>query len=233
MNNTTRATGDNRQNSSGNFASVGPLSRTSIIYPCVVPAGATVPVPGAGTNFYVTVATAPVMIRPLGGVFNTYTNGKGLRLQTINAFSGLEIRNTNAYPVVVQLFIGFDEFIDNTLILANTGQQLVANPTYPTASAAAAVTINDISGTAFNDINGVAWYALQREAIYVSNIDSGVTLLLQKAASVVSNGPSVIAIFPTSNLRYAAAGNYSLSVGGGNINAIVSELYQAIPVLAQ
>lgn len=233
VNNNSRATGDNRQNSSGNFAATSPLSRTSIIYPIVVPANAVVPVPCAGTVFYVTVATAPVQIRPVSGVFNTYTNGKGLRLQPQNAFASLEVKNTNAFPVVVQLFVGFDEFIDNTLILANTGQQLVARPTYPTASAAANVNILDISGSAFLDINGVSWYALQREAIYISNIDSGVTLLLQKLGSVVSNGPSAIAIFPTSNLRYAASGDFCLNVGGGNINAIVSELYQAIPVLSQ
>jgi len=232
MNNNTRALGDNRQNSSGNWAAVGPLGRTSIIYPIVVPANSVAPVPCAGTTFYVTVCTGPIDIRPYGGVFNTYTNGKGLKLKQENAFSSLEVRNTTSQPLVVQLFVGFDEFIDNALILANTGQTLVANPTYSTASSATNVNITDLSGGAFTDINGIEWYALQREAIYVSNLDSGVTLLLQQFGSIISNGPAVIAIFPTQNLRYAASGDYCLNVGGGNINALCSELYQSIPVLA-
>lgn len=227
--NSVVAKGSNRINSSGNFAIIGPLGQTSIVYPCIVPAGETIPVPAAGTNFYVTICTAPIDIRPLNGVFNTYTNGKGLKLQKENAFGSLEIRNNNAFAVVVQLFVGFDEFIDNTLILANTGQTLVAYPTYPTASAAADVAITDRSGSKFQDVNGNYWYALQREAIYIFNLDAGVTLLLQEAGSVVSNGPAIGVIYPVTGLRLNVSGNYTLNVGGGNINAIVSEVYNAIP----
>lgn len=230
--NNTRALGDNRTNSSGNFAAVGPLGRTSIIYPLVVPANSVAPVPCAGTTFYVTVSTGPVDIRPIGGVFNTYTNGKGLKLKLENAFPSLEVRNTTSNPLVVQLFVGFDEFIDNALILANTGQALVANPTNPTASVATNINIPDLSGGAFTDINGVEWYALQREAIYVFNPDAGVTLLLQRFGSVVANGPAVAVIYPVTSLRYPASGDYCINVGGGAINAIVSELYQAIPAQA-
>lgn len=229
MRNVPVATGSNRVNSSGNLNATGPLSRTSIIFPLIVPAGKTGAVPIAGSTFYVTVATAPVDIRPLNGVFNRYTQGQGMKVQEVNAFPALEVSNPNAFSVVVQVFVGFDNFIDNRLILANTGQQLIARPTYPTANAASVVNIDDISGAAFNDVNGNSWYALQREAIYVFNPDAGVTLLLQEAGSVVANGPAVAVIYPTTSLRYAASGNYCLNVGGGNINAIVSELYQAIP----
>lgn len=227
--NTVTAKGNNRINSSGNFAAVGPLGQTSIIYPCIVPAGETVPVPAAGTVFYVTICTAPIDIRPLNGVFNTYTNGKGLKLQKENAFGALEIRNLNAFAVVVQLFVGFDEFIDNTLILANTGQTVVAYPTYPQASAAAVVDITDRSGSKFQDINGNYWYALQREAMYIFNPDAGVTLLVQHAATVVANGPAIAVVYPETSLRLNVSGNYRLNTGGGNINAIVSEFYNAIP----
>lgn len=225
------ATGSNRVNSSGNLNATGPLSRTSIIFPLVIPAGQVGAVPIAGTTFYVTVATAPVDIRPLNGVFSRYVQGQGLKVQTVNAFPALEVKNPNANAVVVQVFVGFDDMIDNRLILANTGQQLVANPTYPTASAAANIDILDLSGGPFTDINGEQWLALQREAIYVFNPDAGVTLLLQEFGSVVANGPAVAVIYPVTSLRYAAGGNYTINVGGGNINAIVSELYQAIPAV--
>lgn len=226
------ATGNNRVNSSGNFAAVGPLGRTSIIYPVVIPAGATVPVPAAGTSFYITIATAAIDVRPLNGVFSTYYQGTGLKLQVVNAFPALEVRNNNAFPVVAQLFVGFDEFIDNTLVVSQTGQNLVAYPTYPTANAAAIVDINDLSGAAFVDVNDNRWYALNREAIYIFNTDPGVTLLLQEAGSAVSNGPAIAAIYPLTSLRLNVAGNYRLNVGGGNINAIVSEIYNAIPGFA-
>lgn len=222
------ATGDNRTNSSGR--SLGTvLSRSSITINNIVPAGGVLPVPCAGTQFYVIVQTGALLIRPSGGVFNAYTQGTGLQLEEINAFSLLEIKNENAFPVVFSLFIGFDQYIDNRLILANTGELLVARPTYPVASTAAAVNINDISGAAFQDINGNSFYALSREAIYIFNPDPGVTLLLQLSGSAVANGRAVAVIYPLTSLRYAAAGNYSLSVGGGNINAIVSELYNALP----
>jgi len=209
----------------------GPLSRTSIIYPVVIPAGATVPIPAAGTMFYVTVTTSPIGLdlRPLNGVFNRYGPGKGLQVHEINAFSALEARNPNTFAIVAQIFVGFDEFIDRTLILSQTGQTLVAFPTYATPSSATNVNITDLSGSAFSDINGGNWYALQREGIYVFNPDAGVTLLLQQAGSVLSNGPAIGVIYPQTSLRLGLSGNYCLNVGGGNINAIVTEIYQAIP----
>jgi hypothetical protein len=222
------ATGSNRVNSSG--ASLGTVkARSSITINNIVPANSTLQVPATGTQFYVIIQTAPVAIRPSGGVFNVYEQGTGLQLEEINAFQLLEIKNDNAFPVVFSLFVGFDQFIDNRLILSATGEMLVARPTYPTASAGIAVDINDISGAAFTDINGNGWYALNREAIYVFNPAPGVPLLLQAAGSAISNGPAVAVIYPTTSLRYAASGDYSISVGGGNINAIVSELYNAIP----
>lgn len=224
------ATGTNRTNSGGR--SLGTVkSRMSLVYNGIVPASGTVPVPAAGTQFYVTVATAEISVRPSGGVFNPYAQGTGLQLEEINAFELLEVKNENAFPVVFQLFVGFDQYIDNRLILNITGQKVVMRPTYDTASTAAIVDIDDISGQPFTDINGNNFYAMAREAIYVFNPDAGVTLLLQKAGSVVSNGPAVAIIYPLTTLRLPVSGNYRLNVGGGNINAIVSEGYEALPAI--
>lgn len=222
------ATGDNRTNSQGR--SLGTVkARSSLVINNIVPAGGVLAVPATGTQFYVTLSTGAISIKPSGGTFNPYPVGTGLQLEEINSFDLLQVRNDTSLPVVFQLFIGFDQFIDNRLILTQTGQQLVARPTYPVANAAAAVAITDITGSQFTDINGNDWYALGREAIYISNLDPGVTLLLQESGSVVAGGPSVMAVFPVTSLRYAASGDYALSVGGGNINAIVSELYDSIP----
>lgn len=195
----------------------------------IVPAGSTVAFPCSGTQFYFRTLTAQIAARPNRGAFSDFNQGEGLNLDEADAFSLIEIRNDNAFPVVFEMHVGFQGFIDNKLIIADTLYPNVVRPTYPTPNAAATVDINDISGQAFTDINGNEWYALNRLAIIICNTDSGVTLLLQESGSVVANGPAIAAIQPLFSLNYPASGDYSLSVGGANINAIVSEIYRAIP----
>jgi hypothetical protein len=204
-------------------------NRTSLTVPLSVPANSTMPLPVSGTQFYLVVATDTVDIRPSGGVFNTYSQGKGLQLTLENAFSMLEIKNDHPFPVVVAIFVGFDDFIDKTLIINQSFEKQVAYPTYPTANAAASIDFVDLSGQLFQDINGNEWFALSREAIYVSNLDTGVTLLLAESGATNPTDPATIAIFPTTSLRYPTAGDFTITTGGGNINAIASEIYYAIP----
>lgn len=203
--------------------------RASFRYANIVAAGQTMPIPCSGTQFYLVTVTAPLKIRPAGGVFATYGQGQGLQLSEENAFDQLEVKNETSQPIVFDIFVGFQGFIDNTLIVPLDTNRVIAFPTYPTANAANQVNFVDRSASLITDINGNQWYALYREAIYISNIDGGVTYLLQKSGSVVANGPAVIAIFPLTSLRLPYSGNYTLSVGGGNINVIASEGYIAIP----
>jgi hypothetical protein len=218
----------NRSGTSG-FALPQVQSRISLFYENLIPAGGVLPVPCNGTSFYVTIATGAISIRPRNGVFNEYAPGTGLELDLINAFDLLEVKNENAFAVVFQIFVGFDRFIDKRLILTQTGQGSVAFPTYQTASSAAVVNIADRTSQVFADINGNQFYALWRESILVFNLDAGVTLLLQKANSVVSNGPAVGVIYPVTAIRFDFGGDYVLHLGGANLNVIVSEIYQAIP----
>lgn len=217
----------NRTSTQG-VAPGNPQSRTSLFYANVIPAGGVLPVPCAGTQFYVTAATAPVSIRPSGGVFNAYEQGTGLQLDETNAFSLLEVRNDNAYPIAFQIFVGFDQYIDNRLVLGG-GQPVIGYPTYPVANAAATLDIPDKTGSVIADINGNQFYALSRVAVIICNTDTGVTLLLHKAGATLAGDPAVAAVFPTTSLRYDASGHFSLTTGGGNLNCIVSELYNAIP----
>lgn len=224
------AQGNNRLNSSGlplaDFRSRGSQQINNIVQ-----AGDTLPVPCNGTQFYVLFCSNTISIRPSGGVFNDYGQGTGLNLPDINQFNLLEVKNNSASAIVFALFVGFDSFIDNRLILTDNLTPLVAFPTYPTANAANAIAINDLSGQPFTDINGKKWYGVSRQSILVFNPDTGVTLLLQAAGSAISSGPAVGIIYPQTSLNYPASGNYSISVGGGNINAIVSEIYTALPAI--
>jgi hypothetical protein len=220
------ATGSNRLNATDQIIG-SPINRTSQKITGVLPAGGVMPINVPGKTFYLSYASNPLLIRPYpGGSFNSYDVGTGIKLE--HGFTRLDIQNPLVIPVLFQVFIGFDEFIDNRVILAQSQFPLVAYPTYPTANAAATITITDRSKQAFNDINGNSWYAVSREAIYLYNIDAGTTYLLQKAGANTSSGPAIGAVYPTTSLRKAVSGNYVIATGGGNINMIVSELYYSI-----
>lgn len=217
----------NRVNTQGR--SLGTVkSRTSQFVANIIQPGETIPLSVSGKTFYFTVATATLQARPSGGVFNDYTVGTGLELQEINSFELLEIRNANSFAVVFQVFVGFDAYLDKRLYLDTTTLPIVAFPTYPTPNAAAVVDITDRSSQVITDINGQQWYAISRSAIVISNTSTGTVLLVQKAGSAVSNGPAIAAVQPATAWRLEASGNYRLNVGGGNIDAIVCELYQSL-----
>lgn len=225
------ATNNNRANSSGR-PPVSNIGKTSQRFTNVVPAGASLPLSCSGRFFYLLNTSGPLQIRPRNGAFQEYNQGTGLEIEyEENAFDLLEIKNNSSNPVAFEIFVGWDSFIDKRLILSMSSTPFIVRPTYQEASSAALVDIDDISGTSFTDINGGEWYALYRVAIIISNVDTGVTLLLQKADSVVSNGPAVAAIFPSTSIRYDASGDYRLHLGGANINALVSEIYASIPKL--
>lgn len=227
------ATTTNRVNTQG-AALPDKRNRVSNVYNITIPAAVN-GVAGVnsqvctGTQFYVLYTSAPVSVRPSKGSYNVYNIGQGLQLDDENAFTQLEFQNTTANIIVVSIFVGWQEFIDRTLIINNVTNPAVVFPTYPTPNAAATVTITDKSGTAFTDINGGKWIAISRVAILVFNTDSGATYLIQKAGSAVANGPAIAAVFPLTAIRLDVTGNYSMATGGGNINVIVSEIYNAIP----
>jgi hypothetical protein len=188
------------------------------------------PAAQAGNQFYVLACSAPVSIQPVRGggtgAINSFQNGQGEKVP--NGFDTLRVLNYSPVPVVCLIWIGFTDFINDQLVLAQTTVLNVAFPTYATADSGTQVNITDLSGTVITDINGQEWGAIVRVAILVFNADSGVTLLLQKAGSVVANGPAVGIIYPLTPVRFDFSGNYCLSVGGGPVNAIVSEIYQCI-----
>lgn len=186
----------------------------------------------AGNTFYVIVTSSPVTLQGVraGAITasNVYGNGQG---QTVEGgFDTVKVANFNPFPVVALIWVGFDTFINNQLILANTLIQNVLNPAYPVANALATVQIPDLSGQQFFDINGKKWGAIQRVAVLLFNVDTGVTYNIQKRQAVgsASDGPSVGVVYPSTPIRIDAAGDFTIYAGGGAINMIISEIYQAI-----
>lgn len=216
----------NRVNQTGLIIG-SPENRASQAFTNVVLANSTESIPLPGNNFYFAYASAPVNVRPNKGIYNTYATGTGLELE--QGFTNLEIQNPTNNPILYQIFVGFDKFIDKRVIIDQSTMSLVAFPTYPVSNASGIINIVDLSAQAFTDINGGLWYAVSREGIYVFNPDAGVTLNLQAAGAVGSGGPSIGVVYPTTTLRMGVCGDYSISTGGGNINAIVSEVYYSLP----
>ncbi len=223
------ANDSNRTNTSGQFRSN--RGATSLTVNQVIPANSGVPVSVSGAFFYVTVATAEIQVRPAGGAYNPYVPGTGLNVGAGNEFDRLDVYNNNAFPVAFQLFIGFDGFIDNRVILATGGAQPIGYPTYAIQSTANVVNIVDLSGQPFTDINGGLWYAVNRVSLTICNADTGTSILLQKATATSSADPAIAFIQPNTSYREQLAGNYRITQGG-NINAIVNEIYNAIPRFA-
>lgn len=220
------ASGSNRINSSGAALAELQKGRSSQIFANIVPAGGTLTVPVTGNCFYFLTLTLLVQVRVQGGVFNPFTQGKGMKFVAENNFPMLEIRNENAVAVVFQLFVGFDEYIDNTLILDNaSGRKNIVYPTAPVPNVSANILIPDLSGTKINDINGNQWYALNRLSIYVSNADAAAVYDLVNTA----NDKTAVLFQPLQTLSLPFSGNFRMTEAG-NINAIVSETYEAIPV---
>jgi hypothetical protein len=194
-----------------------------------IPAGQTQRAMLAGTQAYLVVATAPVNMRPAGGDFSQYSQGTGIAAS--NAFQNVEIQNFQTYPVVISLWVGWDSFIDNRLIIANPQSANIVFPTYPTPLTAAYCNIVDLSGGPFKDINGGQWLALGRVSILISNLTSGTYLLSQYSPSGALLGPSVGIIPPTPlPIRYDIGGNYTVNTGA-SLNMIISEVYNSIPAM--
>ena len=189
--------------------------------------GSIFPISQSGDNFYIVLATGPVTCKPYGGQVNDYTQGTGL--YTPDApFANLQIENKGASPIVVSIFVGFGQYIDNRLIVSDPMVSDVAIATYPVPNAATSVTIADLSNTKVTDANGNVFLALNRTAIYVTNLDTGVTYFLWSTAGSVG-AIALLGVPPSQCSVFGANGNFVLAPNGaGNVNAIVSQVYTAV-----
>jgi hypothetical protein len=214
-------------------------TRTAQTIPLILPAATTlngqiqpaeIPIVATGNVFYLRSANGELDITPFragaAGTENTFGVGQGREVG--NGFENLSIKNFNLFPVVGLLWIGWDNFINNQLIIDNAQQPQIGFPTYPIPNSATSLNITDRSGQAINDINGGQWLALYRIAIMIFNLDTGTTSLLFKTGG--SPGSPAIAAIPPAPLpiRLDLAGNFTINNGGSNLNMIVSEIYACI-----
>ena len=217
---------------------VAALPKISRSIPVTIPAAtqvngqvspAEIPVTFAGDRFYVRVASAEIYVQTVRagsvGVANAFSSGQGQPVS--GGFETLQISNYNLFPVVALIWIGFNDFINDQLVLDSVTNDSVLYPTYPVPNAATVVQIRDLSGQTFLDLNGKKWNALFRVAILVFNLDTGVTAKLFKVGgSGVSPAGGIIYPAPLP-IRFDFSGDFDINLGGAAINMIVSEIYSA------
>lgn len=216
-----------KQNNQGSFAPSGP-NRTSQIITTILPAGATLPIFQAGDEFYIVVATAALKIKPNNGSENEYVQGTGLKVNDQNIFANLQVRNDNPFNTVVQIFVGFGGYIDNRLITSDPNNYQAPYATYPIPNSAGTIDIPDLSGQAFIGVDGKTYLALSRRALYVSNLTLADTYNLQGIDGLPGSPLYLLGVFPQTSIVYEASGHLQIKVPSGNINALVSEVYNSI-----
>ena len=200
------------------------VAKSSQIVTSIVQAGQPYPIRQTGEAFYLTLASGPLWIQPEGGSLDQYSQGTGKRQDPSLPFKGLQIFNRTSKAIVFQLRDGYGDYIDNRVILANGLVSDVVLPTSPVANSLNEIDIPDLSSTSILDVNGVAWLAIQRKAIYISNLDTASAYNLEGLDSHLV----VITAHPQSALVFPVAGNFRIKLPLSNINAIVSEIYEAV-----
>jgi hypothetical protein len=198
----------------------------------VVAAGATVPLHQRGNNCYVISTTGAINMRARGpgGInqYNSYTTGTGFEN---TEFHLVEVQNQNNFDVTCSIWVGDASFIDKRNIPIGQSFANAVNPVYtdPTHTPAAFAAVPDISGTVFTDINGKKWQAITRISILISNLDAGAVILVQKLGNSTYNSGAIFAVQPATEIALPVQGGYTLVPPSGTLNALVSEIYLAIP----
>lgn len=202
------------------------LARTAQILNLIIPANTTLPVNQAGEAFYVIACSCAngIEIRPRNGTFNSYFTGTGVAVDSLNDFDMVEVRNSTTSSVALSLWIGFGKYIDNRSILVGGQINPIVIPTYSVPGSLARVPLPDLSGTAIVDANGSVWFALNRVAIQITNLDKANAITIE----ALNGGNPVLACLPFTSLAEPVSGDFSAYQGGANMNGYVSEIYNAI-----
>ncbi len=200
------------------------VNRSSQIIATIIPAGKPLTIFQAGSRFYLIVATGVLTVKPNNSSANEYVQGTGLIVEDSNFFNQIRIENKTANPIVLQIFVGFGDYIDNRLIVYDPSVLQVPYSTSGVPNTLNEILIPDLSATPILDANGTKYLALNRIAIYISNVDNGDAYDLQNLAGT----KAVLAVQPLTNIVFPCSGSLKLKVPTGTINAVVSEIYNAI-----
>jgi hypothetical protein len=216
----------------------------------LIPAGGTLQATAPGDRFYVIACPVPIQINA-GDGFSPFYQGTGAYRG--REFTLLQINNPANYQTVVEIWVGYTDFIDRRNIPiapAQIGVIQTGSVRQSVPSGAPVVEIADKSETfVTNAADGLNYFLVQRLSLNLMNISfdgSNNPIPITLAAGATAGSLSGLTILKslsalpiTNPTEYPFAincpGNFWLSwiLGNtGTLNAIWFEIYQGIPLLA-
>lgn len=220
---------------SSSAASVNNTSYAGIVGP-----GQTLPLSMAGTNFYLSIATAPLYVRPGAQAWSLYQPGTGAN---VGAFGLIELYNSTANPITFQINVGTAQFIDHRAIIPTVPQNVFVPASWSGMAGGSSFTAQllDKSGSQITDLQGNTWIAVQRVLIEIQtfpNASGNTTISLTAYQQAL--GILIVQSIPTPGgaiggpITLATSGNFAAAMtvpGGavaGQFAGSLFEIYQAV-----
>jgi hypothetical protein len=219
-------------------AGAGASNNTS--YAGVVAPGQTLPLSMTGTNFYLSVATAPLYVRTSGQSWSLYQPGTGAN---VGAFQLIELYNSGASAITFQINVGTGQFIDHRAVTPLVPFSVIVPPVWgPYFGGSYSTALADKAGLPITDIAGNSYIAVQRilasfqtgvnpagnSVIFVSGEGSSFQVCIVQSIDTPGgsiSGPVTVAsqtgdLFVTMNVPSGG--------GDGSVWGFVYELYLAV-----
>jgi len=186
------------------------FSRSSFVVKVSIAAGAIYSLPCYGDSFYLLGATLPVEIKTDLTAYKPYRKGTGEKFPEQLRFGRIEVLNPNVDAVVLTLWVGFGEYIDNRFeILEN----------YTVVQGSSTVTIG--AGATVTFTGAVTGQNIQRKAFLISNLDPSNPVILRDSA-----GNNCAAVFPQTSVMIPVSGEIRVhNSTGAAISVYMSEIF--------
>jgi len=205
----------------------------------LIPSSTTIEVPGS--YFYVKLTSAAIQIRLPGGSWSSYLTGDHIQVEKENAWQRLEIQNANPNPLAAAIFVGWDTFGTDRLILQSPENPQIIFPKYASSAglynaatglwdasgSAEYVDVVDLSGQLIVDTSGNQWLAIQRVGLIITNETNNWFPIIAYEAR--ANGNEFTSC-PTQQITLLPiSGSVTIHPGTDN-TCKISEIYSVIPL---
>lgn len=185
-------------------------TRSSAVFKTIIQPGGTYGISQYGGRYYFQTLTGLVYASTDKTIERPYIQRQGEQYEPSHYFNRVEIRNPNAFPVFVQVWVGFGQFLDSTFNIIESSTAAVAQAA---TSIAAGATVT-LSGTPTGN-------QLQRKSLVVSNPDSALDLqILDEANNLVAT------VFFRTSCTLPISGIVKVkNPNGSSVTAAISEIW--------
>jgi hypothetical protein len=209
-------------------------------YAGIVGAGQTLPLSMAGTNFYLSIATAPLFVRTSGQAWSLYQPGTGAN---VGAFSLLELYNSSPNAITFQVNVGTSFFIDHRAVTPLVPFSIIVPAVWgPYFGGSYSTILDDKAGQLVTDIGGKQYIAVQRilasfqtgvnpsgnTIIFVSGDNSANQIAIVQSIPAPGGAISGPFTIDSNTGNIFATMNVPNGGGDGNVWGLVYELYLAV-----